>query len=110
MNNIQTLTSTWQDYELLDSGNGRKLERFGKHIIDRPESQALWKPHLPKSEWQKAYAVFEKQGDKHGEWKKNGPEFKWKMEHNDLKFWVELTPFGHTGVFPEQAEQWEWIK
>lgn len=108
---IQTFTpNSWPDYEFLDSGNGRKLERFGKYIISRPENQALWKTSLPEPEWKNAYAIFEKKGDKHGEWKKKGKEFAWPVSYKHLKFWVKLTPFGHTGVFPEQSSQWDWIQ
>lgn len=108
---IQTLTlNTWSDYELLDSGNGRKLERFGKYTLIRPENEALWKPSLGNNDWQKAAAVYEKRGDR-GEWKnfKNIPS-QWEMSCQNLKCYAKLTPFGHTGVFPEQIAHWIWIQ
>lgn len=96
----------WSDYQLLDTGSGFRLEKFGKYILKRPDPQILWKPKLPKSEWDKADASFE--NDK---WivKTKMPD-KWLMEYQDLKFWVKLSPFKHTGIFPEQASQWNFIK
>lgn len=92
------------DYELIDSGEGRRLEKLGKYILDRPDPQILWKKTLQEAEWGKANAIFK---DK---WIQNVsiPE-KWKMEHEGVKFWARLTPFKHTGVFPEQSWQWEYV-
>lgn len=91
------------DYELVDSGDGRRLERYGKYLLDRPDPQIIWKKALPDSEWNKSNAKFT---DK---WiNKDVPE-KWEMEHDGIKFWCRLTPFKHTGVFPEQSSQWEYI-
>ncbi|MDO8570336.1 MAG: class I SAM-dependent methyltransferase [Candidatus Daviesbacteria bacterium] len=98
-------TPNWADYELLDTGDGFRLERFGKYILKRPDPQILWKPKLPKSDWEKASAIFE--NDK---WKvKSKMPDKWIMEYKGLKFWVKLSPFKHTGIFPEQASQWDFI-
>ena len=101
----------WQDYMLLDSGHGQRLEKFGQYILVRPDPQCIWKPSLPQSEWQKADAVFEKTSGEKGIWKKKTklPE-KWQMNYGELKFWVKLSPFKHTGVFPEQAVQWDFVK
>ena len=91
------------NYELIDSGDGRRLERFGDYILDRPDPEILWQKTLPQNEWQKANAIFK------DHWiNKNVPE-KWQMEHDGTKFWAKLAPFKHTGVFPEQASQWEYI-
>lgn len=98
-------TPNWADYELLDTGNGFRLERFGNYILQRPDPQILWKPKLSKSEWEKADASFE--NDK---WKvKTQIPDKWLMEYKNLKFWAKLSQFKHTGVFPEQATQWDFI-
>lgn len=101
----------WQEYELLDSGNGQRLEKFGQYILVRPDPQCIWKPSLPESEWKKADAIFKKTSGEKGIWEKKTklPE-KWQMKYGELAFWVKLSPFKHTGVFPEQAVQWEWIK
>lgn len=91
------------NYKLIDSGNGRKLEQFGNYILDRPDPGILWKKALSKNEWQEANAKYD------GRWiNKDVPE-KWEMEHEGIKFWAKLTPFKHTGVFPEQSWQWEYI-
>jgi 23S rRNA (cytosine1962-C5)-methyltransferase len=101
----------WVDYELLDSGNGKRLERFGKFILVRPDPQCLWKPLLPVTKWQQADAVFESEGREKGRWvKKNPVPNSWQIAYQDLKFSVHLSPFKHTGVFPEQAVHWEFIQ
>jgi 23S rRNA (cytosine1962-C5)-methyltransferase len=104
--NILT-TAGWEDYELLDTGNGLRLERFGKYRLVRPDPQIVWQPHLPQSEWLSADAVYnpyKKQWDN-----KNKIQQRWLMHYKDLSFWAELTPFKHTGVFPEQTLQWDWM-
>lgn len=102
-------TEGWRDYELLDSGGGMKLERYGKILIARPETQALWKPLRPEL-WKKAQASFEWKEGK-SEWKKNSdvPD-SWPLSWNDIKFTARLTSFKHTGIFPEQAANWEWLE
>ncbi len=101
----------WTDYQLIDSGDGKRLERFGKYILIRPDPQCLWKPSQPASEWQKADAVFRPDGREKGQWVKNKKlSNNWQIGYSDLKFSVHLSPFKHTGVFPEQAAHWEFIK
>lgn len=91
------------NYELIDSGGGRRLERFGDYILDRPDPEVLWKKTLSESEWLKANAVFK---DK---WMNKGVPGRWQLEHGGIKFWAKLSPFKHIGVFPEQSSQWEYI-
>jgi 23S rRNA (cytosine1962-C5)-methyltransferase len=104
---------SWQDYELLDSGDGQKFERFGEFYLVRPESQAIWAPALAASEWERADARFQrsKSEDSPGQWqlRRSLPE-SWPMHYHNLSFWARLTPFKHTGVFPEHSAQWEWIR
>ena len=104
-------TKGWDDYELLDTGFGQRYERFGEVTVVRPDPQICWEPTLPQSEWDKADAVFEKTTSDRGIWRKKRelPE-KWILKYNDLSFWAELTPFKHTGVFPEQSIQWDWMR
>lgn len=115
MTNSPTFTlleaKNWQDYELLDSGDGLKLERFGKYIFARPESQAMWSRALPPSEWQNAHAVFQPTGEESGgHWElKKKVEEKWVMNYRDLKFWAMTTPGRHLGVFPEVAAHWDFM-
>lgn len=99
----------WKDYALLDSGDGLKLERFGKYVFARPESQAMWKRTLT-SEWNNADAVFQPTGEEsggHWDFKKKVDE-KWQMKYGDLRFWTMTTPGRHLGVFPEVAAHWDW--
>lgn len=104
----------WSDYELLDTGDGAKLERFGPYTLVRPETQALWPRGLPEREWQRADAVFEKSrgGDEGpGVWRQRRPlPDQWQMRYDCLRFWARLTPFRHTGVFPEHSAHWAWLK
>jgi 23S rRNA (cytosine1962-C5)-methyltransferase len=101
-----------KDYELIDSGEGRRLERFGKYLLDRPDPEVLWKKTLPESEWNKADAVFKDlPAGRHGGWvNKNKVPEKWQINIDNLKFWLKLTPFKHTGIFPEQLFQWQDIE
>ena len=100
----------WSDYSLLDSGNGMRLERFGRYTISRPDPQALWLPHLSQTEWKKVDAEYTKSTEGKGRWKvfTAVPE-KWLLHYKNLSFFAKLTPFKHTGIFPEQAAQWDWI-
>lgn len=100
-------TPGWEDYELLDTGDGHRLERFGKYRLVRPDPQIIWKPRLAKSIWQMADGIFTK--DEKWLNKNNIPD-KWLLHYKDLAFYAELTPFKHTGVFPEQHLQWDWIE
>ncbi|CAN5121381.1 class I SAM-dependent methyltransferase [soil metagenome] len=98
----------WDKYSLLDSGNGKRFERFGQYSLVRPDPQALWRPHLQQNEWHKADATFDETGGR-GRWiTKKVPE-KWEITWNDLTFYAKLSPFKHTGIFPEQTINWEWL-
>lgn len=102
----------WKDYELLDSGDGLKLERFGVYRFIRPEAQALWKRGLPESAWREAHAVFEPTSEESGgHWnvRRKLPE-KWTMDYKGLRFTVMTTPGRHLGVFPETAAHWDWVE
>ncbi|MFZ3043914.1 MAG: class I SAM-dependent methyltransferase [Minisyncoccia bacterium] len=103
------IAEPWADYELLDSGDNMKLERFGSVVVARPETQALWRKQKPEL-WESAQAVFAFR-DKKGAWdvKKPVPE-PWELSWHDTRFTTQLTGFKHTGVFPEQAPNWEWSK
>ncbi len=104
----------WSDYELLDSGDFKKLERFGSIVLVRPEPQALWKPTLPEKDWKAAQVVFVGRSPSSGDWRKpaNLPD-RWNIRYQspalDLKFRLAFTSFKHVGIFPEQAVNWEYI-
>ncbi len=109
MKALDLISEPWSDYELIDSGGNEKLERYGDVLLVRPETQAIWKPARPE-EWKKAAAHFSFAGGK-GDWKKEGrvPE-EWGLKWNEARFTVRLTSFKHTGLFPEQSPNWQWLK
>lgn len=123
---VTLLESTrWKEYALLDSGDGMKLERFGKYVFARPESQAMWKRALD-SEWKNAHAVFVSTSEEsggHWDFKKKVEE-RWETKYEldfsltpapspagrgELRFWTMTTPGRHLGVFPEVAAHWDWF-
>ena len=108
---METLTPEWSEYQLLDSGAGKKLERFGEFTLIRPEPQAKWTATLPRQRWESADAEFTKaRARQGGEWKFRKQVLgRWTMQCNSLKFWVQPAPSGHVGVFPDQACHWDWI-
>jgi len=110
MDYIITETGKSRDYELLDSGEGEKLERYGNVTMSRPDPQALWEKHLPKIEWQKAQARFSR-SSVNAKWElaSNVPP-KWKIDFAGLSFLIRPTAFKHTGLFPEHAQNWRWIE
>jgi 23S rRNA (cytosine1962-C5)-methyltransferase len=97
------------DYELLDSGDGAKLERFGTYVLARPCSQAVWKKSLPPSCWAEANATFMRLDDKRGKVVGEVPE-EWTIQTAGIHFKLSLTDFGHLGIFPEQRPFWKWIR
>ena len=96
-------------YELLDSGDGRKLERFGAYTLARPCSQALWRPSLGEAEWRRADASFDREDGNRWHGRGNLPK-EWTMETAGVRLRLSGTDFGHLGVFPEQRAQWNWIR
>ncbi len=109
--------SGWKDYELIDCGGFEKLERYGRWVVRRPEPQAIWAKHLTGNEWHSlANASFRKEGgsDERGEWTLS-PQMpqQWTVGYHcrgrDLRLRLGLTSFKHVGVFPEQAENWDYI-
>lgn len=101
-------TQGWGDYELIDSGNGRKLERFGKIVTDRPDTQAIWSP-LKEKQWSEAQAKFTSEA-KDGKWSlHDDTPVDWQVDFENLTFKLHFTSFKHVGLFPEHASQWSWI-
>ena len=104
----------WNDYSLIDSGYGRKLERFGPYLFSRPEPQALWSQNLSKKIWDNAAGTFLSSSaledkDEGGKWslKENIPE-RWEMSYENIKFYAMPTAFRHLGFFPDQSPHWIW--
>ena len=104
----------WNDYSLIDSGYGRKLERFGPFLFSRPEPQALWSQNLSRKIWDNAAGTFLSSSaledkDEGGKWslKTNIPE-RWEMSYENIKFYAMPTAFRHLGFFPDQSPHWIW--
>lgn len=104
-------TTGWADYALLDSGAGRKLERYGPYTVVRPEPQAMWPPRLSDDVWAKADAVFDPSDEEDaGKWRFRGkPKESWPMAWGDVRFHARFTAFRHLAFFPEQAANWSWL-
>jgi 23S rRNA (cytosine1962-C5)-methyltransferase len=105
-------TRGWGDYALLDSGHGRKLERYGPYRVVRPEPQCLWTPALPAADWESADAVFDptNEDEDSGRWRfKAQPKDTWPLGWGEVKFKARFTAFRHLAFFPEQAANWAWL-
>lgn len=103
-------THAWPDYALIDSGEGRKLERYGAHIVIRPEPQCLWSPRRPDL-WAEADAEFDPTDeDEAGAWRvRRRPPEAFPLRWRETRFHGRLTAFRHLAVFPEQAANWAWL-
>jgi 23S rRNA (cytosine1962-C5)-methyltransferase len=106
-------TKGLDDYALLDSGHGRKLEKFGALTLDRPEEQAMWSPRLDQAAWEAADAVFTGNTDEEGvgRWKRRpGLAETWTCRHGGISFACKFTSFRHVGAFPEQEAHWAFMR
>lgn len=99
----------WKDYELLDTSDGERLERWGKYILIRPDPQVIWKEMKHHSAWKGADAVYNRSHSGGGHWKYNRLPAEWQITYNELHFLIRPTGFKHTGLFPEQAVNWNWL-
>ena len=111
-NLLLTNSPDWKDYALLDSGDGKSLERFGKYVLIRPRPQAVWPRSLASSEWRSANAtLIEEKQEYGGKWNILNPMDKsWTINYKDLKFQLQLGSSRHVGIFPEQATHWDWMR
>ncbi len=112
MNEERIYTEGWADYELIDAGGGKKLERWGDIITIRPEVQAYFKSELTFADWnQRAHFEFISKSAQSGEWKivKKGTPTTWNISFKSIQFQLELTKFKHLGLFPEQRLNWDFI-
>jgi 23S rRNA (cytosine1962-C5)-methyltransferase len=106
-------TKGLDDYALVDSGHGRKLEHFGALLLDRPEEQAIWTPRLSKDEWEKADAIFTGDVDEEGagRWKRRaGLDEAWECRHGAIRYLCRFTSFRHVGAFPEQEAHFSFMR
>jgi 23S rRNA (cytosine1962-C5)-methyltransferase len=100
----------WTEYKILDMANGQKLEQWGNIILSRPDPQIIWKEKSNPSLWKNADAVYNRAKTGGGSWKYNKklPE-NWQIKYKDLTFNIKPMGFKHTGLFPEQAVNWDWM-
>ena len=105
------IANEWKDYACLDAGNGEKLEEWNGVILRRPDPQAIWNVDTNKAHWKKVDAIYHRSKSGGGSWeyKHTLPE-QWTINYKDLTFKVSPTGFKHTGIFPEQAVNWDWMR
>ncbi|WP_042277291.1 class I SAM-dependent methyltransferase [[Clostridium] dakarense] len=103
------LADKWKEYELIDMGNGEKLERWGDYVLRRPDPQIMWPMQSEWALWKNPHGHYHRSARGGGQWehKKKYPE-KWVISYKNLKFNISPTGFKHTGLFPEQAANWDW--
>lgn len=99
----------WKDYEVIDTSNGEKLERWGKYLLVRPDPQVLWDTEKQDIRWKKKNGHYHRSSKGGGEWEFFDLPKQWKINYKDLVFNLQPFSFKHTGLFPEQAANWEWF-
>lgn len=99
----------WKDYEVIDASQGEKLERWGKYILVRPDPQVIWDTPKTEKGWKQRNAHYHRSSKGGGEWEFFDLPTQWKIEYKDLTFNLQPFSFKHTGLFPEQAANWEWF-
>jgi 23S rRNA (cytosine1962-C5)-methyltransferase len=104
------LANEWKDYELLDTGGGEKLERWGGYILRRPDPQIIWPLQQETGMWKDAHAHYHRSSSGGGQWEEKVklPD-RWTITYENLKFIIKPTSFKHTGLFPEQQANWKWM-
>ena len=110
MSLITLITKPTSDYELLDSGDGEKLERYGSFVLARPDPQALWHKRLPVNQWANASGIFTREERNAGWALKSGTPRQWPMHLGGLTMMIRPSSFKHTGLFPEQELNWDWMR
>ena len=104
------IADNWKDYEVLDSSGGEKLERWGKYILLRPDPQVLWNTPKKIPEWKKLNGHYHRSNKGGGEWEFFHLPEQWSINYEDLTFQLKPFSFKHTGLFPEQAANWDWFR
>ena len=99
----------WKDYEVLDTSEGEKIERFGRYILRRPDPQAIWMTKKDKKLWSEINAYYHRSNRGGGEWEFFDLPDQWTISYGNLKFNLKPFSFKHTGIFPEQATNWDWF-
>ena len=99
----------WKDYEVIDTGDGEKLERWGKYLLVRPDPQVIWKSDHKNPGWKKKNGHYHRSAKGGGEWEFFDLPEEWKINYKELTFRLKPFSFKHTGLFPEQAVNWDWF-
>ncbi len=100
----------WKDYEILDMANGEKLERWGNYILERPDPQIVWQDKTFKDKWKNVDAIYHRSKKGGGYWENiNDIKASWQVKYKDLTFNIKQMGFKHTGLFPEQAVNWDYM-
>ena len=103
------VSDQWRDYTLLDCGGGEKLERWGPYTLVRPDPQAIWSTPRKHSGWKQYHARYRRSSTGGGQWEKRNLPEHWDIQYGSLTFQVKLMNFKHTGLFPEQASNWDFV-
>ena len=104
------LANNWKDYEILDMANGEKLEKWGNYILERPDPQIVWQDKSFKDKWKKVDAVYHRSKKGGGYWENiNDIKASWQVKYKNLTFNIKQMGFKHTGLFPEQAVNWDYM-
>ena len=104
------LAKDWQDYTIIDTSSGEKLEYWGKYSLIRPDPQVIWKSEKKHRLWTHADASYKRSKSGGGAWNENRLPESWNISYKDLTFQIKPTGFKHTGLFPEQAVNWDWFR
>ncbi len=104
------VSDRWKDYELLDASDGERLERWGKYYLVRPDPQILWHRERKNPMWLQAQGVYKRSREGGGAWVTNRLPESWCIGYGDLVFRLKPMGFKHTGLFPEQAANWDWFR
>ncbi len=104
------IADDWKDYELIDCGSGEKLERWGSQILVRPDPQAIWNTPRRNRGWRKYNARYARSRTGGGAWEENRLPARWTVGYKDLTFQIKAMNFKHTGLFPEQAVNWDFAR
>ena len=104
------ISDKWQDFELIDCSDGEKLERWGKYFLVRPDPQAIWSTPKKDERWATCNAKYSRSETGGGRWSKEKLPEAWQIRYRDLTFNVKPMNFKHTGIFPEQAANWDWAR
>ena len=104
------ISDQWNDYKIIDTSDGEKLELWGKYSLVRPDPQVIWKSEKKDPLWKRADARYTRSRSGGGSWNENRLPEQWTIGYRDLTFQIKPMGFKHTGLFPEQAANWDWFR